>query len=134
MYTYVYLKVYFQKNHFYKTLIINQLQNYDWKIVIPSCFKIFSVRWTEKIFYENFIFAENIHWKKVQTDKHNAGAKKYSITRRDCNKLVFAISPRLSPAAIDLILSLQNEAGERYGKSLIWKRRSMLCFLDLLIS
>ena len=39
---------------------------------------------------------------KVQTDKHNAGLKKYSITRRDCNKLVFAISPRLSPAAIEL--------------------------------
>jgi hypothetical protein len=41
--------------------------------------------------------------KKVQTDKHNAGAKKYSITRRDCNKLVFAICLRLSPAAIELI-------------------------------
>lgn len=40
--------------------------------------------------------------KKVQTDKHNAGDKKYSITRRDCNKLVFAIFLRLSPAAIEL--------------------------------
>lgn len=59
------------------------------------------------------------------------GLKKYSITRRDCNKLVFAIFLRLSPAAIELkhdFIVIKTETGKTLGKILISEKEEE-CFV-----